>query len=416
MLRESVMSQCDCTTSQYLLPLEVALAQLLECMPDPLVSEPVELHQALGRVLAMDQHALLDVPAWDNSAMDGYALRASDLPAAGGWLPVLGRVAAGDQADLLAPQTAVRIFTGAPLPPGADSVVPQEQCRVEGGQVLLPALTPGQHVRRQAEELRRGDLLVPKGQRLRAQDIGLLASHGLARIPAYRRLRVALVSSGDELREPGQPVAGGQIYDANRYTLLSLLQGWGMEVIDGGCLADDLALTRNRLAELAGQADVLLSSGGVSVGEEDHLKLAVQDLGTLQLWRLAIQPGKPLAFGEVAGTPWIGLPGNPVAVLVTAVMVARPWLLKAQGCLTDDPMPYLLPAGFDWPKARPRRQFLRGRRESCATGQQALLHENQGSAMLSAACWAAGLVEIEPERTLKQGDLVRYWPFEQLLV
>ncbi|SDU03372.1 molybdopterin molybdotransferase MoeA [Halopseudomonas salegens] len=409
------MSQCDCSDAQPLMPLETALAQLLAERPPMPGGECVPLSQGTGRILAQDQFARFDVPAWDNSAMDGYALCATDLGTTGGYLPMHGRVVAGNPATVLPPGTAMRIFTGAPLPIGADTVMAQEDCHLEGNQVLLPAPLRGRHVRLKGEELRRGDPLLGKGHRLRAQDIGLLASQGMQQIPVYKRLRVAILSSGDELREPGQRLTGGQIYDANRYTLQALLQGWGIEAIDAGCMADDLVATRERLAELAQTADVLISSGGVSVGEEDHLKQAVRELGTLQLWRLAIQPGKPLAFGRVAGKPWMGLPGNPVAVLVTALMVARPWLMQAQGLLHDSISADRIPADFHWQVARPRRQFLRAKKVVDDAGEKIKLLANQGSAMLSTACWADGLVEIEPHRTFAQGELVRYWSFTQLL-
>ena len=375
------------------------------------------LADALGRVLAEDLLAPSDVPAWDNSAMDGYALRARDLPIEGGFLPLAGRIAAGDSGlTPLSPGQVVRIFTGAPLPPGADAVVAQEDCQVEGSGVWLPAAKQGAHVRQRGEELTNGSLLLSAGQRLRPQEIGLLAGMGFARVAVYRPLRIGLLSSGDELREPGEALQPGQIYNANRFTLGAVLRSLGMQVHDYEVMADDLAASRDALSLAASEWDMLLTSGGVSVGEEDHLKQAIRELGELHLWRLAIQPGKPLAFGEVGGKPWLGLPGNPAAALITALIVARPFLLRAQGRVEVLPKALPLPAAFSWTQPRPRRQYLRARLQTDANGQlQVHLHPRQGSAMLSSACWSDGLAVIEIGQTLQAGEAVSYLSFAELL-
>ena len=378
--------------------------------------ESVPLAEALGRVLAEDLRARFDVPAWDNSAMDGYALRAAEVSPDGGWLPLAGRIAAGDAGrETLPPGHAVRIFTGAPLPPGADTVVAQEHCRSEAGRVWLPALDVGANVRRRAEELSAGTPVLLAGQRLRPQELGVLASFGVARVAVYRRLRVGLLSSGDELREPGEELAPGQLYNANRYSLLGVLRSLGLEVCDYDIVADDLPATREALSRAAADNDVLVTSGGVSVGEEDHFKQAVRELGELHLWRLAIQPGKPLAFGEVQGTPWVGLPGNPAAALITALIVARPFLLRAQGCGEVLPQALRLSAGFAWRKPNSRRQYLRARLETRDGELRVCLHPRQGSAMLTSACWADGLALVDCGRTLDEGDVVDYLPFSTLL-
>ncbi|WP_339650375.1 gephyrin-like molybdotransferase Glp [Halopseudomonas pelagia] len=410
------MSGCDCERPQRhsWLSVDEAIARLLSQTPAAPAVERVVLAAACGRILAEPLLARMDSPAWNNSAMDGYALRAADLPAEGGWLPLAGRSAAGEAAATLTAGHALRIFTGAPLPALADTVVAQEDCQLEAGAVHLPAVRVGQHVRQRAEELRAGAPLLSAGRRLRAHDLGLLASQGIDWVAVHRPLRVALLSSGDELCELGQPLAAGQIYDANRHTLANLLQGWGCEISESRVMPDNLPQTCDQLLAAAANADVLISSGGVSVGEEDHLKAAVRQLGRLDVWQLAIQPGKPLAFGEVAGTPWIGLPGNPVAVWVTALMVARPWLLKAQGRDELAPTGWLMPAAFDWPKAKPRRQFLRARLQPSSAGQEVVVHPHQGSAMLAAASWADGLADIGAGATLGHGDLVRYWPLAEL--
>lgn len=410
------MSGCGCDGSN-LHPVDEVIEHLLSRAPRPPKVEQVALADALGRVLAEDLLAPSDVPAWDNSAMDGYALRARDLPIEGGFLPLAGRIAAGDSGlTPLSPGQVVRIFTGAPLPPGADTVVAQEDCQVEGSGVWLPAAKQGAHVRQRGEELTNGSLLLSAGQRLRPQEIGLLAGMGFARVAVYRPLRIGLLSSGDELREPGEALQPGQIYNANRFTLGAVLRSLGMQVHDYEVMADDLAASRDALSLAASEWDMLLTSGGVSVGEEDHLKQAIRELGELHLWRLAIQPGKPLAFGEVGGKPWLGLPGNPAAALITALIVARPFLLRAQGRVEVLPKALPLPAAFSWTQPRPRRQYLRARLQTDANGQlQVHLHPRQGSAMLSSACWSDGLAVIEIGQTLQAGEAVSYLSFAELL-
>ena len=410
------MSGCGCDGSN-LHPVDEVIEHLLSRAPRPPKVEQVALADALGRVLAEDLLAPSDVPAWDNSAMDGYALRARDLPIEGGFLPLAGRIAAGDSGlTPLSPGQVVRIFTGAPLPPGADTVVAQEDCQVEGSGVWLPAAKQGAHVRQRGEELTNGSLLLSAGQRLRPQEIGLLAGMGFARVAVYRPLRIGLLSSGDELREPGEALQPGQIYNANSFTLGAVLRSLGMQVHDYEVMADDLAASRDALSLAASEWDMLLTSGGVSVGEEDHLKQAIRELGELHLWRLAIQPGKPLAFGEVGGKPWLGLPGNPAAALITALIVARPFLLRAQGRVEVLPKALPLPAAFSWTQPRPRRQYLRARLQTDANGQlQVHLHPRQGSAMLSSACWSDGLAVIEIGQTLQAGEAVSYLSFAELL-
>lgn len=403
---------CD---SGSLMPVDEAIAQLLAQAPPVPSTEVIPLGQAAGRVIAEELFSPLDLPGWDNSAMDGYALRAADVPEQGGYLVLAGRIAAGHSSDvpLQAGQT-VRIFTGAPLPPGADSVVPQERCRVYGQRIWCPPLRLGEHVRKRGEELQRGQSLLRVGQRLRAQEVGLLASAGIPWVKVYRPLSVCLLSSGDELREPGESLAPGQIYNSNRHLVTALLRGWGVEVLDYGVMADALAASRDALILASSECDLLLTTGGVSVGEEDHLKQAIQELGRVDFWRLAIQPGKPLAFGEVAGKPWIGLPGNPSAALITTLVVVRPFLLRAQGVERVLPVPIQVPAGFEWSTPNKRRQYLRARLSPGVDGQlRAVLHPQQSSAMLTAACWADGLVIVEPEQLLLKDAPVPFLSFAE---
>ncbi|SCZ32031.1 MULTISPECIES: gephyrin-like molybdotransferase Glp [unclassified Pseudomonas] len=405
---------CD---SGVLMPVDEAIRHLLDQAPPPPPVQRVGLDQALARVLVADILCPMNLPAWDNSAMDGYALRAADLPGDGGYLLLGGRIAAGDEpGEPLQAGHVVRIFTGAPLPPGADTVVPQESCRVDGERVWLPSVSGGDHVRKEGEELRRGDRLLEAGTRLRAQELGLLAGAGVGQVDVYRPLQVGLLSSGDELREPGEPLAPGQIYNSNRHSLAALLRGWGVEVHDFGVMPDQLLASRQALRLAAAECDVLITSGGVSVGEEDHLKQAIEALGSIDLWRLAIQPGKPLAFGDVEGKPWIGLPGNPSAALITALIVVRPFLFHAQGMRDVLPVPLQLPAGFDWLKRNRRRQYLRARLVPDANGHLCVeLHPQQSSAMLTAACWADGLAVVECEAQLHKHDKVLYLPFASLM-
>ena len=409
------MSACGCSGTG-LRPVDEAIAALMEFVPLPPPTVRVDLENALGRILAEDIHSPIDLPLWDNSAMDGYALRSADMGPAGARLKIAGCIAAGDAARVeLQPGQAMRIFTGAPLPPGADSVIAQEDCEVEGDWLQVPVVEHGSHVRRRGEELCAGDALLSAGKKLRAQDLGLMASVGLDRVSVYRPLRVCLLSSGDELREPGESLAPGQIYNANRFSVGALLRGWGIEVHDYGVLADTLAASRDALSLAASEWDVLITSGGVSVGDRDYLKQAIRELGELHLWKLKMQPGKPLAFGSIAGKPWIGLPGNPAAALVTALVVARPFLWRAQGRSVVDTLPVTLPAGFDWPKANSRRQYLRARLELGGDGVARIcLHPQQGSAMLRAASWADGLAVVEAGRTVHAGEPLPFLSFSEL--
>lgn len=408
------MNACGCGHDN-LRPVDQAIAELLEHAPRPPATERVPIDMALGMVLAEDVVAPRPGPAWDNSAMDGYALRACDLPAEGGFLPLAGRVAAGDEGLNALPEGhAVRIFTGAPLPIGADSVVPQEHAKPSECGVWLPACWPGDHVRRCGEEFLRGARLLEVGQRLRAAELGLLASQGIASVAIYRPLRVGLLSTGDELCVPGEALRRGQIYDANSYSLAAALRGWQLEVGELGRLPDDPTACRSALASAAQDWDVIITSGGVSVGEEDHVKASVEALGELRLWRLAIQPGKPFAFGRVGQTPWLGLPGNPVAALLCLQVVARPFLLRAQGRREVLPRAMPVMAGFDWPRANLRRQYLRAWLTSTPGGMRVVPHAWQGSAMLSGLCGADGLAVVEAHRVLRAGELVDFISFDTL--
>lgn len=375
------------------------------------------LPNAHNCVLAESVYAQVDVPQWDNSAMDGYALRASDLQQPDNSLSLAGRIAAGDRPEQSLPAgQCMHILTGAPVPLGADTVVAQEDCTISPEQIQFNNCQAGGNIRRRGEEIQQGQLLLEAGTRLRAQEIGLLASQGYAEVEVYTPLRIGLISSGNELCELGQPLKPGQIYDINSYSLNALLQGLGFQVTLYAKMPDDLQQSSGCLAKASTEQDVLISSGGVSVGEEDHLKNAVSALGQLNLWRVAIQPGKPLAFGRVGNTPWIGLPGNPAAALITALIIARPALLHAQGVTHCSHQALHIPAAFEWKKPRPRQQYLHARLVLQDNGQlHAKIHPKQSSAMLSAASWADGLVEIKAQQTVQKGDLVRFVAYSELL-
>ncbi len=408
------MSVCD---QGALHSIEQAISALTATLNIDKTSHLRALQSAHQMVLAESLYAQVDVPQWDNSAMDGYALRANDLQAPAHSLPLAGRVAAGDKPEQTLPAgRCMHILTGAPIPLGADTVVAQEDCEISPEQIQFNSCHAGANIRRRAEEVQQGQLLLAAGTRLRAQEIGLLASQGYAQVEVYTPLRIGLISSGNELCEVGQALEPGQIYDINSYSLGALLQGLGFQVTHYPKMPDDLEQSIDCLAKASSEQDVLISSGGVSVGEEDHIKHAVSSLGQLNLWRVAIQPGKPLAFGMVGGTPWIGLPGNPAAALITALIIARPALLHAQGAINCSHTSVHISALFERRKARPRQQYLHARLVLQDNGQlHADIHPQQSSAMLSAASWADGLVVIEPQQSVTKGDLVAFIPYSSLL-
>ncbi|POA21243.1 molybdopterin molybdenumtransferase MoeA [Pseudomonas sp. FW300-N1A1] len=395
-----------------LMPVEVALARLLEMAE----ASPIDEHERLplaavhGRVLANDLVSTLDLPPWPNSAMDGYALRLADWT--GEPLVVSQKIFAGQAPEPLAPGTCARIFTGAPVPAGADCVEMQENAEVLSDLRVrfTEPMKVGQNIRPQGQEATVGEQVLSAGTRLGPIEQGLAASLGCAELEVVRKVRVAVLSTGDELIEPGQSLGPGQIYNSNRVLLCSWLQRLGCEVVDAGILPDNLQATRARLAEL-GSVDLILSTGGVSVGEADFLGIALREEGELALWKLAIKPGKPLTFGHFRGVPVIGLPGNPASTLVTFALLARPYLLRRQGVQAVAPLQFQVPAGFVWSKAGNRREYLRGRLEQ----GRAIVYRNQSSGVLRSAAWAEGLVEVLEGRTLVEGDWVNFIPLSEVL-
>ena len=410
-------------TKPPMLTAQQALDHLLSNAVTVNESEKVNTQAALGRVLAEDVKSLVDVPPLDNTSMDGYAVRCSDTATPGQTLRIAQRIPAGSIGSQLEPGTAARIFTGAPVPPGADAVVMQEDCTIgeQPDRVTINiAPSSGQWIRRSGEDLTTGKTCLVAGTFLRPQELGVAASAGLTHLNVKRRVKVAAFFTGDELALPGEPLKPGGIYNSNRDTLLACLKSLGCDATDLGIVPDRLDATRAALRKASKDHDLIITSGGVSVGEEDHIKPAVTAEGRLDLWQIAIKPGKPLAFGAVRksdeprdGEAWfIGLPGNPVSSFVTFLLFVRPFILKLQGREAKHPQSYLMRADFDWLKADRRNEFLRVKLNS---GGGLDLFPNQSSGVLTSASWGDGLVDVPPNQPIKAGDLVKYIPFDALL-
>jgi molybdopterin molybdotransferase len=411
------------TEKKPMLSAQQALDVLLTAVRAIADSETVPTLDANGRILAAAQTSQLNVPPMDNTQMDGYAVRSGDCASGQARLPVAQRIPAGQVGQALQPGTAARIFTGAMIPPGADAVVMQEMCELEKtaeGDVVTIKHSPqaGEWIRRTGEDIRAGSVILPAGTRLRAQELGLAASVGLAVLPVVRKLRVAVFFTGDELAMPGEALKPGAIYNSNRFTLRGLIENLGCEISDYGIVPDSLAATRDTLRRAGQENDLIITSGGVSVGEEDHIKPAVEAEGRLDMWQIAIKPGKPLAFGEVnrAGRHdtafFVGLPGNPVSSFVTFLLFVRPFILRLQGVPNVAPKTYTMRADFAWPRADRRNEFLRAK----INAEGGLdLFANQSSAVLTSTVWGDGLVDNPPGRTIARGDLVQFMPFSELL-
>lgn len=411
-------------TKPPMLTAQQALDHLLSHAKPVSESENVPMQSALGRVLAKNVDSLVDVPPLDNTSMDGYAVRTADTQTAGSSLKIAQRIPAGSVGTTLEPGTAARIFTGAPVPEGADAVVMQEDCAVQEGaadQVRINiAPVPGQWIRRRGEDLTAGKTALTAGVFLRPQELGVAASAGLTHLNVRRRVKVAAFFTGDELSLPGEPLKPGGIYNSNRDTLLACLKSLGCDATDFGIVPDNLGATRDTLRKASKDHDLIITSGGVSVGEEDHIKPAVTAEGRLDLWQIAIKPGKPLAFGAVKksdepkdGEAWfIGLPGNPVSSFVTFLLFVRPFILKLQGRSEGQVQSYPMRADFDWLKADRRNEFLRVKINT----QGGLdLFPNQSSGVLTSASWGDGLIDCPPGQPIKSGDMVKYIPFNALL-
>ena len=394
-----------------LLSVDEALAQLMAGAHPVAGTEMVPTLEAAGRVLAQAQTSTMDVPPMDNSAMDGYAVRLADL-SPGAKLRVAQRIPAGSVGKPLEPGTAARIFTGAPVPEGADAVVMQEHCPVSGELVSFTRIPKvNEWIRRAGSDIRKGGTVLSAGKRLLPQDTGLAASVGIKALPVYRKLRLGLFFTGDELVMPGEPLAPGRIYNSNRFTLNGLAAAFGCEIRDYGIVPDNLGTTREVLRRAAAENDVIVTSGGVSVGDEDHVKPAVEAEGSLLMWRIAMKPGRPLAFGRVKDAAFIGLPGNPVSSFVTFLIFVRPFLLKMQGHTEVAPRYMSGMADFDWPEPAARREFLRVKLNSNGALD---LYPTQDSAVMTSTSWADGLVDNPAGQAIRVGDQVRYLPYSEL--
>ncbi len=407
-------------TKTLLTPVDEALVTLLDQVKESNRYEVVPLIDALGRIIAEDQKALISQPPMDNSAMDGYAINTGDISSTQAFtsLPIQQRIAAGDAAEILDIGKAARIFTGAMVPAGANAIVMQEQCEVHEEGVRIPqSVKVGQNIRLKGEDFKAGQTLVTKGTPLRSVELGLLAAMGISAVCVFKPLKVMVLSTGDELVEPGENLQVGQIYNSNRYVLAGLLKGMGCELMDGGIIEDDFETTKQQLQNAAQQADLVITSGGVSVGEEDHVKNALEEIGQLKLWKLAIKPGKPLAYGDIklgdSRTPFFGLPGNPAAVLVTFSILVRPYLLKMLGAKNLAPDMAAGKACFTRTKPSIRREYLRARLVLDEKGVAAITtYPSQSSGLLRSASWANGFAIVEAHQTVAEGDVVSFIPFQ----
>jgi molybdopterin molybdotransferase len=409
------------TPKNPMLSVKEALNFLLTAAQPVAEIETLATIDATGRVLAADQTSRLDVPPMDNTQMDGYAVSAADCASGNASLPVSQRIPAGHVGQPLQAGTAARIFTGALIPEGADAVVMQEQCafdEVSGRVIIQHTPKSGEWVRRRGEDIVAGSRILARGTRLRAQELGLAASVGLAALPVYRRVKVGVFFTGDELAMPGEPLKPGAIYNSNRFTLRGLLQQLGCDVVDLGNVPDSRDATREALRKAAAGNDLIITSGGVSVGEEDHVKPAVESEGRLNLWQIAIKPGKPLAFGEVRrqgqAMPafFVGLPGNPVSSFITFLIFVRPFILALQGATVVPPKCFPMRADFDWVKPDRRNEFLRARMNDRGGLE---LFPNQGSGVLTSTVWGDGIIDNPASQPIKAGDTVHFIPFSELL-
>ena len=403
--------------SSPLLSADEAVERLLEQVCPVNGIEQCPLADSLGRILAQALTAPHPIPPTDNSAMDGYAVRHDDFSTLEATtLAISQRIAAGDTPSALINNSAARIFTGASVPDGADAVIPQEQSRKANGLVTFDDKPePGQHIRRAGEDIEKGAIFMHVGCRIQPQAMGLIGANGLATIPVFRRLKIALLSTGNELLMPGTPLQSGKRYNANHFTLIGLLQALDCEIIDLGTIPDELSTTVEKLKSAATSADLIISSGGVSVGEEDHVKAAIEQLGSLDIWKINIKPGKPLAYGNVHDTPFFGLPGNPVSLFVTFCLFARPYILRMQGIEEVRPQTMKVHAQFIHTKKGTRQEYVRSRVTTTKHGSEVKTFGKQGSGVLSSTVWANSLTIIPPNCSITPGDLVEVIPFSELI-
>ncbi|CAB9539634.1 Molybdopterin molybdenumtransferase (EC [Bathymodiolus brooksi thiotrophic gill symbiont] len=414
MNKQKIDSTCD-QGLQPLLTMSEALEFLLNASIVNTNTCSVSLDDALQKILADDICANINVPEFDNSAMDGYAiaLKPEQISTPGILnFKITDRIQAGSTGSTLAPGCAARIFTGAPIPQGANTVIMQEVCEVSKDGCSIETWQPlslNENIRPLGNDISSGDVILKKGRQLKAQDIALTASIGVKELRVFKQLKVGLFFTGDELIEPGETLKNGEIFNSNRYALVALLTQLNCNIVNLGNIKDDFNATLNALETLADNCDLIITTGGVSVGEEDHVKPAVEKLGKLSLWRIKVKPGKPLAFGHIGKSAFIGLPGNPVSAMVTFFLFAQPFIKKMQGMSNYKNQPIQVQTNFDWLKPKPRREFVRVRLDHTTMPASASLYPKQGSDVLSSIVWADGLLEIPEDTTFSQGKVLNYY-------
>ena len=411
---------CDSPVfNQSLLSADEALEFLLDASAAPEKKESVSLDNSLGRILASDIHSTINVPGFDNSAMDGYAIALNDnqLLQKNLSFDIVDRIPAGSTGNELNKGCAARIFTGAPIPKGANTVIMQEECEVseDGAQITIArAIKLNENIRPTGNDIVEDDVVLSSGKQIQPQDISLASSVGVGELIVYKKIKVGVFFTGDELVEPGTPLSSGKIYNSNRYALVALLGQVGCEVINLGNIEDKFSATCDALKALESQCDLIMTTGGVSVGEEDHVKPAVESLGELNLWKIRMKPGKPLAYGKVKQTPFIGLPGNPVSSFVTFCIFSLPFIKKMQGNNNYQSKIIKVKANFECKRAKPRREYARARIDHSESTPVASLYPKQGSDVMSSIVWADGLVEIPENKTFEPGELLNYYPLSEL--
>jgi len=411
---------CDSPVfNQSLMSVDEALEFLLDASVTTDKKESVSLDNSLSRILAFDIHSTINVPGFDNSAMDGYAIALSDNQLLQNNLSfdIVDRIPAGSTGNELNKGCAARIFTGAPIPKGANTVIMQEECEVseDGVQITIArAIKLNENIRPTGNDIVEGDVILSSGKQIQPQDISLASSVGVGELIVYKKIKVGVFFTGDELVEPGTPLSSGKIYNSNRYALVALLRQVGCEVINLGNIKDKFGATCDALEALESQCDLIMTTGGVSVGEEDHVKEAVESLGEINLWKIRMKPGKPLAYGKVKQTPFIGLPGNPVSSFVTFCIFSLPFIKKMQGNNNYQSKIIKVKANFECKRAKPRREYARARIDHSESTPVANLYPKQGSDVMSSIVWADGLVEIPENKTFESGELLNYYPLSEL--